>query len=242
MVEDGPNLSESFISEEFPELNVRYAATDAPQGRCKVGNLGMSLARGKYLNFLDDDDVLLPNHVEVLVQELESKPFRAAYAIAEEHQIAMPDSDPYSFHIKRKFVRYKQPFNRLLLCYMNYIPIQSIMFEREMYDEAGGFDESLTFLEDWDLWLRYSLLSDFSFVPQITSVYYTPYKSEQRRRREKEMKRAEGEVIRKHQAYLVTMNAAQVNREMDYILNVFNKKGLLFYMQKVRNFLLYRDI
>lgn len=53
-------------------------------------------------------------------------------------------------------IRYKQPFNRLLLYTFNYIPIQSIMFQKSLYEEYGGFDEKLDNLEDWDLWVRYS--------------------------------------------------------------------------------------
>ena len=40
-------------------------------------------------------------------------------------------------------IRYKQPFNRLLLYTFNYIPIQSIMFQKSLYEEYGGFDEKI---------------------------------------------------------------------------------------------------
>ena len=125
---------------------------------------------------------------------------------------------------------------------MNYLPIQSVMFEKSLYEEHGGFKEDLSVLEDWDLWLRYSLSENFLFIPQMTSVYYTPYKGKGQRKRTKELKTAEKAVAQAHQSYLVTMDAAYINQEMDYILNVYNKKGFLFYMQKARNFLLYRDI
>ena len=38
------------------------------------------------------------------------------------------------------------------------------MFDRSLYEELGGFDESLDFLEDWDLWVRYSTKTDFKFI------------------------------------------------------------------------------
>lgn len=242
VIEDGENISEEYIKEKFSDMNLIYSCTGTKVGRCVAGNLGLERATGKYLNFLDDDDILMLNHVDILVEALENNPCRVAYAVAEEHQIRITDSATRTYKVRRKFVRYKQPFNRLLLCYMNYIPIQSIMFEKTLYDQLGGLDEKLDVLEDWDLWLRYALENDFLFVNTVTSIYYTPYKNKQKRSRESYMHDSEENVIRKHAQYQLSITAEQANKDMNYILNIFNKKGFLFYMQKVRNFLLYRDI
>lgn len=235
IIEDGPNVSEQYIKENFSDLNITYYATESRQGRCRAGNLGMEKASGKYLNFLDDDDYLLPEHVSVLAEQLETGEYPAAYAIAEEHQIR-------GSQIKRKLIRYKQPYNKLLLCYMNYIPIQSIMFCKSLFEQYGGLDEQLDVLEDWNLWVRYSVHCDFQFIPMVTSVYHTPYKGKNKRKRETVMHQANEKLMLKHQRCHMTLDVQRINDDMDYILNVFNKKGFLFYMQKIRNFLLYRDI
>ena len=172
VIEDDKNISEKYIKENFSTLNVSYHCTNHKCGRCKSGNLGLALARGEYLNFLDDDDILLPNHVETLARRLEDTHYLAAYAIAEEHQIVTDRRCPPGKRVRRRLIRYKQPYNRLLLCYMNYIPIQSIMFHRKVYDELGGFDEQMDLLEDWDLWVRYSAHYDFLYVPTVTSVCF----------------------------------------------------------------------
>ena len=242
IVEDGPNVSEQFILEQFPSLNIRYFTLGCSQGRSRAGNLGMQEASGKFLNFLDDDDLLLPMHVSTLATQLETSAYRAAYAISEEHQVRKSNCAENSYQIKRKLIRYKQPYNRLLLCYMNYIPIQSIMFSKTLFEQYGGLDENLQMLEDWDLWVRYSSHCDFLYVPEITSIYHTPYKGNAKHSRESCLHHAESEVIGKHKQYQMILDAEQINKDMDYILNVFNKKDFLFYMQKIRNFLLYRDI
>ncbi len=242
VVEDGPNLSEQFVKNSCGDLRYVYHATGKRQGRTCAGNIGMSLATGKYLNFLDEDDILLEEHVELLVDALESRDVKAAFAIAEEHQIKVQSEKPYVFRTKRKLVRYDHPFNRLLLCYMNLFPIQSVMFSRELYEKHGGFDEELDMLEDWDLWVRYASDTDFIKVSEVTSVYYTPYKGKNKRQRDAAMKKAADRILQKHELYPINLSAGQINRDMDYILNVFNRKGLWFYLKKVRNYLLYRDI
>lgn len=242
IVEDDKNISEQFIREKFSAMNISYQCTGHKCGRCISGNLGLEAAKGEYLNFLDDDDILLPNHVETLVRRLENSPFYAAYAIAQEHQTSASGTCPPGTRVRRKLIRYRQPFNRLLLCYMNYIPIQSIMFHRKVYAELGGFDEQMELLEDWDLWVRYAARYDFLYVPTVTSVYYTPYKGRQKQLREHDMHAAMEMALNKYQHYQMNLSAAQISRDMDYIVNTFNKKGVLFYMQKIRNYLLYRDI
>jgi hypothetical protein len=56
----------------------------------------------------------------------------------------------------------------------NYIPIQSILFDRKLYERYGGFDESLENLEDWNLWTRYCLNNDFLLIEKTTSMYRVP--------------------------------------------------------------------
>lgn len=241
VIEDGKNLSEGFIRENFSDLRLRYSATKIRLGRTKAGNIGLAMANGKYCNFLDEDDILLPCHVQTLITSLTETDAKVAYAVAEEHQITIQSTSPYLFTVKRKLIRYHHPFNRLLLCYMNIFPIQSVMFEKTLYEKCGGFDEDLEILEDWDLWLRYALEEPFQFVDTVTSIYYTPFKNRKKLSRDISLHEAEQKVIEKHKSYYYTANAQQINKEMDYILNNFNQKGFIFFMRKIRNFLLYRD-
>lgn len=242
IIEDGEQTLESYLRNNFNDLNYIYYATGKRTGRTHAGNTALSMSHGKYLNFLDEDDILLPDHVLLLVDALRCNNARIAYSIAEEHQIKVISQDPYCFKVKRKLIRYKHPFNRLLLCYMNLFPIQSVMFEKTLFEQYGGFDEKLDVLEDWDLWLRYAIQCDFLFVQEVTSVYYTPYKGRKKRIRQSTLNKAGDIAANKYSQYLLTLSAEQINRDMDYILNVFNKKKVLFYLQKMRNFILYRDI
>lgn len=242
VIEDGDNLSENLVQTEFSDLDIVYRYTGEKKGRCYVGNLGLRIAQGDYFNFLDDDDILLENHVEILVNKILEKKCEVVYAIAEEHQIIVKNKGQHVFDVKRKLIRYKQPFNKLLLCYLNYLPIQCVMFSRALYEKFGGFDEKLNLLEDWDLWVRYAMACYFEFIPEVTSIYYTPYKDKKKKIRDVSLRRAEREVLEKLKSYEMCVSVRDVNQEMGYILNVFAKKGIWFYLQKIKNYLLYKDL
>lgn len=241
VVEDGINLSEKMIKQKFADLDIKYRATNKKCGRTVTGNIGLQMASGQYLNFLDDDDVLYPRHIEILLKELEKGPFLAAYSIAEESQIVKISDKPYKVKEKRRIIRYKQPFNALLLYSFNYLPIQSVLFKRCLYEKCGGFDEKLDVLEDWDLWVRYSTKGAFSFVPEITSKYHVPFRGKNKEKRNKEFDRALKLLYDKFKTYKVETTAYKLHEEMDYVINVYNQKTVIYYLKMVWNYFVYGE-
>jgi len=231
IVEDGSNQSEEMLRSEYKQLNYIYEATGEKQGRSKVGNRAMQLATGKYLNFLDDDDAFFPDHIEILVNEIKHRKERAVYSIAEEHQIIVDQKDYGASKVKKCIVRYKQPFNRVLLYTMNYIPIQSIMFEKSLYEELGGFDTEIETLEDWDLWVRYSTITDLYFIEKITSYYHTPYERKKKQKRAVGLKDYTQTIHEKFETYHVELSVEQVSQEMQYVIREYKNNGLIRYIR-----------
>lgn len=231
--EDGLSVSETMIREEYADLNISYEATGEKSGRTKVGNRALARATGAYLNFLDDDDYFLPEHIAKLVAALENSSKRAAYSIAEEAVLEVCSKSPYITKEHGRTIRYQQPYNKLLLCYTNYFPIQTVLFERSLFLELGGFDENLDVLEDWDLWARYSAVTDFEYLPEVTSVYHVPYGDSNKNKRDKELFDAQEQIRRKFQGYSVQITAEQINKEVYELLNSYKtEKNLLYYLRK----------
>ena len=46
VVEDGENVSETYLKDNFPDMNFSYTCTGEKKGRCKAGNIGLEMARG----------------------------------------------------------------------------------------------------------------------------------------------------------------------------------------------------
>ena len=220
VIEDGPSISKYTIDNEYKDLNIQYFSNEKRLGRCKAGNIGLEKAKGEYIIFLDDDDIFFSDHLEVLVNNLEkNKKFLAAYSISFETPIIVKSIDPYVYKELSYDVIYRQPFNRLLLFHHNYIPIQTIMFSRKLYKEIGGFDENLDLMEDWDLWVRYSLKTDFLFVPKCTSIYRVPGDKKEGNDRHLKLLAALKSVRQKHSNLVTCSRVNELTSELEAILN-----------------------
>lgn len=184
VVEDGKPTSEEMIKKEFKDLNINYEATGKNVGRSAVANIAMKKAKGKYLNFLDDDDVFFPDHVETLVKVIEKNNYDVVYDGSFETQINVTNKNPYRYEVVKKGQFTSIPFDRKKLYKFNLFPIQTVMFKKSLVDECGGIDESIDSLEDWDFWIRLSLHHFFYQVKHTTSIFRTPANKAEREKRQ----------------------------------------------------------
>jgi GT2 family glycosyltransferase len=144
-------------------------------GRCLAGNAALAAAKGELVCFLDDDDLFYADHLEVLVNAWSEKPeLGAVYGLAYEVRTEIISQDPWIYKDLMHSLMFRQPFSRTLLWHHNFMPIQTVLFQRKLYEQYGGFDPELDNLEDWNLWVRYSLKHDFLMVPKVTSLYRVP--------------------------------------------------------------------
>ena len=144
-------------------------------GRCEAGNQALAAATGQLCCFLDDDDLFYADHLEVLVHAwLSNQKLGAVYSLAYEVRTEVISEEPWIYKNVLHNLINRQVFNRGIMWHHNYLPIQSVLFQRQLYLDNGGFDLSLENLEDWNLWVRYSLKHDFLLIPKVTSLYRVP--------------------------------------------------------------------
>ncbi|NEP46180.1 MAG: glycosyltransferase, partial [Okeania sp. SIO2H7] len=127
-------------------------------------NRGLDKAEGKFISFLDSDDLWTTNKLEEQLKALQANTSAGvAYSwtdyIDESSRFLRPglhlsfSGDVYSKLLVRNFL--ENGSNPLI--------------KREALNEVGGFDESLRGPEDWDMWLRLGAKYHFVVVkkPQI---------------------------------------------------------------------------
>src|SRR6185436_7040588 len=215
VIEDGPPTSSAIVDEFRRRLVVRYRATGEKVGRARAGNLALAEARGEWLNFLDDDDVFFADHVEVLMDAVEGARTQGAYALAWETLTEINDSERAQFAEIAHFTRHRQPFNRLTLWHHNFLPIQSVLFHRDLYARHGGFAEDMDQLEDWNLWTRYTLEDDFVLVEKTTSKYRVPADSRVAAERQALLDRAYLDALERQRKLRVTLSPREFSQMAD---------------------------
>jgi hypothetical protein len=158
------------VPEDFP-FPVRRVDLVPRRGRAGAANAGVEAATGALLGFLDDDDLVEPEHLATLVGALAAAGVRAAYSDAAVAVYELDGTAAGGWRQVERRLPYSRDFDPDLLLLDNYVPLHTLLAERELWRAAGPFDPELPFFEDWDLLIRLASLVPFHHLPQVTCEY-----------------------------------------------------------------------
>lgn len=137
-----------------------------PHGRARALNAGLDAARGRFIAYLDDDDLFLPDHLETLARFLAgSDSYRVAYTDVEQIEQTLGADGRY--HEGRRLVVYGQAFDPHRLLSSNYISLIGLMHTATDL----RYDESFDILEDWDFMIRLAERGRFHRLAKVTAIY-----------------------------------------------------------------------
>jgi LmbE family N-acetylglucosaminyl deacetylase len=166
LVNDGGRPPEVPLTFPFPVVPVEMGTN---QGRAAAANAGVDAAAGEFLSFLDDDDLMEPEHLETLVGLVTGTGVRVAYTDA---AVGVYELEPEGGwrEVERR-LPYSRDFDPDVLLVDNYIPFNTLMIERALFGEAGRFDPGFEFFEDWEFLIRLAAAAPFHHLPRVTAEY-----------------------------------------------------------------------
>ncbi len=164
LVNDGSTDSTAEWAKKITDPRVRYIEQNN-QGLSAARNTGLDLAQGRYVAFLDADDVWEPTKLDKQVALLETNP-----------DIGMVHSwvwfmDGEGRSTGRIWKTQAEGMALAHLLQRNDVAVLSALVRRECFTRIGGFDIALRSLEDWDLWLRLAVNDSIAVIREPLAYY-----------------------------------------------------------------------
>jgi len=179
VIDDDPAGSAREAVESIRDFRLRYSARRENSGRrpAVVRNEGARDARGRYLHFLDDDDLLKPGALSALTRHLDAAP-QVGMAFGQ----IIPFGDGPDLESNRRHYREAARIarearsGRELAAHLMFHPALLItsacMARRDSFEAVGGFDTTMPVCEDTDLWARIARQQGYVFVDQPICDYH----------------------------------------------------------------------
>lgn len=128
-------------------------------GLQKSLNIGCKLAKGKYIARIDDHDLWidqskLSKQIALLEANSNLGVVGTAFTIGSRTFV-----NPLTDRDIRRQMLFRCPFSHV-----------TVVFRKDVFNRVGGYDESLKYSEDWDLWLRIGMIAQMANLADVTTA------------------------------------------------------------------------
>jgi glycosyltransferase involved in cell wall biosynthesis len=162
VVDDGGNDNTNAIIEAFNSPVISYYWKENEE-RGATRNYGAKLAKGKYVNFFDSDDIAYDNHLQTAFDYIQSNNDAVIFHTSYDRRNSQMDKIGQSV-IHTGLLNNRILKNNILSC--NNVFIRKEEFDRLRFSE----NRELTYGEDWLLWIRGSIKHPLIGLPTVTSA------------------------------------------------------------------------
>ena len=187
IVNDGSKDQTLEVAQACASLDSRIRVLDKQNGGVSsTRNLGVSAANknSAYVIFLDADDVWETFALSTLFDFLENNPESvAAYGLASAMDINSMSINPGKLEAhqlnrycvvdkKLRKVENSAPATFDIISFHNCIQTAGcILIRRSIFERVGQFDQELSGVADWDMWLKISAIGNISTFPSAILKY-----------------------------------------------------------------------
>jgi glycosyltransferase involved in cell wall biosynthesis len=170
IIDDGSTDQSASIVQKFADLDPRIRVIQQAQniGLTKALNLGIREAAGEYIARQDCDDISYPDRLQKALTALDAHP-NLAFVTSSFHLIDAEGRTSGTLTHDQD-----ADLNRWNMLFSNAISAHSaVTFRKNLVLKVGGYDESLRYAQDYDLWLR--LMEDheiYSYPEPLAALRY----------------------------------------------------------------------
>jgi glycosyltransferase involved in cell wall biosynthesis len=165
VVDDGSTDATPAVVIGMGDRRMRLVRHQRPQGVSAARNRGVAEAGGRWVAFLDDDDVWAPEKLasQLAVAEREDRAWAVSGAVSVDDRLRVLAGEPplAPERIVADLDRY------------NSVPAgaSNVLVRADLLAVTGGFDPRLRHMADWDLWIRLGRTGMPATVPRPLLAY-----------------------------------------------------------------------
>ena len=163
VIDDHSDYDVSQLINRFQDKRLKLFRNEINKGSVYSRNRGLGLSSGHYINFLDDDDVLLPEKIELQLKKFLNSQIQNLGVVACDMAYQRRDIN----EIKKNHFR-GNIYKKLLSQYCIY-GIHSMLIKRKY---CPKFDSDLSSNQEYDLAIRVAKECAFDFIPKVLAITY----------------------------------------------------------------------
>jgi glycosyltransferase involved in cell wall biosynthesis len=171
VVDDCSNDDENPLDviNEFNHIDISFLRNETNLGQINNLNRCINISQTEYTHLLHSDDLLLPDFYERVFNIIDNQPeigfvFSPSFYIDHTGRII---GDTGILESNNGVVN---EWLTLIFC-EQLIQTPSIVVKTQIYRELGGFRSDLRCAEDWEMWVRISILYNGYYIPERLSKY-----------------------------------------------------------------------
>lgn len=165
IINDGSTDNSAAIIKPFLKDSRVIYIEQKNTGVAAARNAAIKHAQGKYVGFLDQDDLWLNNKLEIQIAALE-----------QDESIALVHSKQSFIDSHGNVIQYDWITGASGYCFedmfkKNRIAVLTVLIRKSIFDEIGLFNEQLSGADDYEMWLRVILKYPVKYIDQSLVFY-----------------------------------------------------------------------
>lgn len=158
----------------FGDERIRVVRSETNRGNAGARNAGVQAALGEWVAFLDDDDEMLPHHLEEAARVLRAVPQETGFAWSGVEHVRGDGEDYTVVKTERWHPEYRDREHAYLsLIQGRHVGTSTgFLVRRSAAERIGGFDERLRAAVDTDFIIRLAEHYDFVVLPTVSIRMY----------------------------------------------------------------------
>ncbi len=148
IVDDASSDDTAILVNEYKDSRIKYIYNQKNQGANYCRNVGAKNAKGKYLAFLDSDNYWENNKLEMQLREIAGTQEDVGFVFC--RQIVYEDGKTEMIPEED---RLEHDLGQIMY-WRNIVDTNTVLMKRECFEKAGGFDEKMPRIQDWEFFFR----------------------------------------------------------------------------------------